>query len=70
MMRILVALIAAVLLGPTGLLAQVTPAPQQTTPRDLVLDRTPTDSRVPRGYAVIVGIAQYQNPTPTRCTVF
>jgi tetratricopeptide (TPR) repeat protein len=62
-MRALFALVGLLLVLPSGLRAQTpprTPAPGQTATRDLVLDTTPADTRVPRGYALIVGIANYQ----------
>src|SRR5215471_11955624 len=37
-----------------------TPSPTQT-PRDLVFERTPAAAGVPRGYALVVGVAQYKN---------
>lgn len=67
--RLLIVAGCLALCGATGR-AQTAPAPAQTpppsqqTPRDLVLSSTaksPSRTGVPRGYAVVVGVARYKN---------
>ncbi len=60
-MKKLLLMIAGMTLTTAGALAQQVPPAQ--TPRDLVFTRSEPTSRtgVPRGYALVVGVAQYQH---------
>jgi tetratricopeptide (TPR) repeat protein len=61
LLRVVVLLLAA---GVVSAQTQAPPdiAPASQTPRDLILDSSsPTSLAIPRGYALVVGIAQYKN---------
>ena len=48
------------------LLGSIAVSAQSQPPRDLVLDKSVRTAGVPRGYALVVGIAHYQNLDPAR----
>lgn len=68
------ACVFGLLLTAGGVLAQAPAAPDGTKSRDIQLKRressNPTDIKIPRGYAVVIGVSEYQKIDPAQNLAF